>query len=176
MKTIAASLFALGFMFLSNAQVTNDSESMIELEDLVVTNLNADYLTAVQDRETPKVVASLQRKAAGYNVLGNKAFDNKQSGSFEMLFTNNQGKINAFYNSKGKITYTIESFKNVLLPKSVRQEIQRSNANWQMVGNRYTSLYNHNKLIKRNYKVMLKNGDYTKSIVFKALKSSRYQN
>lgn len=170
MKTIATSLFVLGFIFLSNAQVTNDSESMIELEDVLVTSLNSDYLETVLDNETPKVVASLQRKAAGYNVHDSSAFDKKQSRTFEMLFTNNHGKINAFYDANGKITSTIESFKNVPLPISVRKEIQDSNSNWEMVENRYTGAYSDNQLIKRNYKVLLKNGDDTKRIVINALK------
>jgi hypothetical protein len=170
MRTIATSLFVLGCMFLSNAQVTNDSESMIELEDVLVTTINSDYLESVQDKETPKVVASLQRRAAGYNVHNSSAFDKKQSRDFEMLFANSHGKINAFYDGNGKITSTIESFKNVPLPISVRQEIQRSNANWEMVENSYNGAYNDNKLIKRNYKVLLKKGDATKRIVINALK------
>ena len=165
MKTLVTSLFVLGFIFLSNAQVINDSKSAVELEDIIITNINNGYLSAVQDMETPEVVASLQREAAGYNVRMNKAFDKRYSRTFEMLFTNNFGKINAFYDTKGKITSTIESFKNVPLPKSVRQEILRSYANWEMVGNRYSGSYNDGNLIKRNYKVLLKNGDDTKRVV-----------
>ena len=164
MKTIATTLFALGFIFLSNAQVINDQASIIKLEDVLLAK-NSAYLSAVQDSDTPRTVALLQKEAAGYDVCADKAFDRKETTTFEMLFKNNHGKINAFYNSEGKITATNESFRNISLPKVMQQDIYRKHANWEMVGNKYTSRYNDNNLIKRQYKLLLKKGNDTKSIV-----------
>jgi hypothetical protein len=136
----------------------------MELDDVLV-SANAAYLSNVQDENTPTAVALLQQEAVLYDVSANRKFDPKSSDTFEMIFKNGHGKLNAFYDATGKIIEAYESFTNVSLPKSIRDRIFKANENWQMTGNQYNSTYSDNNYINRTFKIRLQNGSHSKDIV-----------
>ena len=62
MRTLV-SILALGFTFLSYSQEPYNQAQLVELDNVVVSTVNADYLAAVQDQNTPQEVALLQMEA-----------------------------------------------------------------------------------------------------------------
>ena len=157
-------IFVLSLTVLSTAQAQRTTETQLELDDVVITT-NATYLSEVQDANTPTVVATLQREAATYDVSTSKGFDKQLKDTFEMVFKNNKGSIDAFYDSSGKIVSAMENFRDVLLPGKVRDQVFKENKDWQMTGNQYTSSYAGGDLIKRTYKIKLRNGNHKKDVV-----------
>ena len=164
MRTLV-SILALGITFLSYSQEPNNQKRVVELEDVLVTNVNTGYLSAVQDENTPNEVALLQVVAANYDVRPNKDFDQKESKTFEVIFKNTSGSINAFYDSKGRIASAYERFKDILVPLSVQRHIYESHKDWTMVGNLYASSYEGTNLINRSYKIKLEKGDDKKNLI-----------
>jgi hypothetical protein len=165
MKTLAF-IFALGITFLSYSQETNNQTTLVELEDVVISTVNANYLATVQDENTPQEVARLEREAAQFDVRTSKEFDSDvKMESFEMIFKNSKGSINAFYNASGKIQSAYERFRNILLPRAVQQQLYQSHKDWSMVGNLYASRYDGNDLIDRSYKIQMVKGDEKKNVV-----------
>jgi hypothetical protein len=156
-------ILVLGISFLSYAQ-DPDPLTKYELEDVVVT-ANSAYLATVQDENTPTVARMLQKQAAVYDVRSNREFDKNAPGYFEMVFKNNNGNIDAYYDNKGRIVAASEVFENVQLPNTVRQEVFKGNNEWKMTSNRYSSSYNDNDLVKRTYKIKLEKGDHKKDVV-----------
>ncbi|MCW5519443.1 hypothetical protein J1N09_06315 [Aureitalea sp. L0-47] len=162
MRTLIT-IFALGFAFLAYAQ-DPDPLTRYELEDVVVT-ANSAYLATVQDENTPAVARMLQKQAATYDVRSNKEFDKNVADYFEMVFKNNSGNIDAYYDNKGRIVAASEFFKDVQLPAKVRDEVFKGNDEWKMTSNRYSSSYNDTDLVRRTYKIKLEKGDHKKDVV-----------
>ncbi|MCZ6595418.1 MAG: hypothetical protein O6943_10980, partial [Bacteroidetes bacterium] len=139
-----------------------------ELDNVVVSTVNANYLAAVQDQNTPQEVALLQKKAAIYDVRTSKEFNSEvKNDLFEIVFKNSKGSINAFYTSSGKIQAAYERFRNILLPRTVQRELYQSHKDWNMVGNLYVSRYEGTNLIDRSYKIQLEKGDDKKNVVIR---------
>jgi hypothetical protein len=165
MKTLAT-IFALGITFLCYAQEPNNQAPLVELDKVVLSTVNANYLAAVQDQNTPQEVTLLQKEAARYDVRTSKDFDSDvKNKTFEMVFKNSNGSINAFYNAFGGIESAYERFRDILLPRSVQRELYQSYKEWTMTGNLYASAYEGGDLIDRSYRIQLEKGDDKKSIV-----------
>ena len=161
---ILASLFAVGISFFSYSQGPNNQEHIVELDHVAVSTANMIYLETVQDQNTPKEVALLQKQAAIYDVRTSREFDPElRNEASETIFKNSKGAISAFYNSAGEIVSTYERFKDILLPRTVQQQLYKSHKDWVMVGNLYTSNYKGSDLIERSYKIRLQKGDDKKS-------------
>lgn len=157
-------IFVLSLTVLSTGQAQEITETQLELDDVVITT-NATYLSEVQDGNTPSIVATLQRQAASYDVTKNNEFNKQVAETFEMVFRNKNGSIDAFYDNTGKIVSAMESFRNVLLPGEIRDRVYKENVDWQMTSNQYTSSYSDNDLIKRTYKIKLRKGNHKKDVV-----------
>ena len=108
----------------------------------------------------------LQTQAAIYDVRTSKEFDSEvKNETFEMIFKNSKGSINAFYNSSGGIESAYERFRNILLPRSVQRQIYESHKDWTMVGNLYASSYEGTNLVNRSYKIKLEKGDDKENLI-----------
>jgi len=133
---------------------------------VVVSTVNASYLAAVQDQNTPQEVAFLQKQAVIYDVRTSKEFDSEvKNETFEIIFKTSNGSINAIYNSSGGIESAYERFRNILLPRAVQHQLYQSHKNWTMVGNLYASSYEGNNLIERAYEIQLQKGDDKKNLI-----------
>lgn len=166
MKTLMSMLVLGMISFLSFAQEPNNETSLVELEDVVVSALNTSYLASVQDENTPREVAALQKQAAQYDVRSNIDFsEDVKTDTFEMVFENSKGSINTFYDNRGQIASAYERFRDILLPRTIQQELVQAHKNWTMVGNLYASAYEGEDLIDRSYKIKLQKGGENKSIV-----------
>ena len=170
MKTLVSMLVVGMITFLSFAQEPNNQRSMVELENVVVTAINTSYLTAVQNQDTPKEVARLQQAAAQYDVQATSSFSKDvTTDTFEMVFKNSKGFLNAFYDASGTIEASYERFRDILLPKTIQRKILDSHQGWTMTGNLYASAYEDGDLKNRSYKIQLEKGDEKKRIVIHAL-------
>ena len=167
MKTLV-SILAVGITFLSYSQEPYNQTQLVELDNVVVSTVNADYLAAVQDQNTPQEVAMLQKEAAISDVRTSKEFDSKvKNETFEMIFKNSKGSINAFYNSSGGIESAYGRFRNILLPRAIQRQLYQSHKDWNMVGNLYVSRYEGNDHTDRSYKIQLEKGDDKKNVVIR---------
>lgn len=165
MKTLI-SIFIVGISFLCYSQDPINKTNLVELDDVTIFTINANYLASVQDQYTPSEVALLQDKVAHYNISKSKEFDSNLKGeTFEVIFKNSKGSINAFYNSSGKIGSAYERFNNIMLPRVVQKQLTEFNRDWSVVGNLYACRYDGEDLINRSYKILLEKGDDKKKIV-----------
>ena len=171
MKTLINMLVVGMISFLSFAQQSNNQRSLVELDNVVVAEVNTSYLSAVQNQNTPKEVALLQRIAAQYDVRSNSDFyKDVTTDTFEVVFKNSKGFINIFYDASGTIDASYERFRDVMLPRAIQHKIYNSHQGWNMTGNLYASAYEDGDLIDCSYKIKLEKGDDKKRIVIHALK------
>lgn len=130
-----------------------------ELKEVVITAVNYKYLNAVDSAENPMTVQQLEEKVALFDLKSSEYY-NDEYDIYNISFYIPDGKILAAYDKDGKLIRTIEKFKNVKLPKAVRDAIAKRFPNWSMTSDVYkVSFHRNNKTAKKQYKVNLENGD-----------------
>lgn len=151
MKKSILSLIIFCFTFGMYSQITR-------LPEVVITAVNYKYLNAVENVDTDISVQMLQEQVAMYDLKNSELYSDDYD-TYTVSFFIPDGKILAAYDKNGEIIRTIEKFKNIKLPKSVRDAISRRFPNWSLEKDAYLVNYHkNNEKVSKQYKVKLKNG------------------
>lgn len=164
MKKVAFGILVLGLTSLGFSQQAAEPFLTASLEDFASAPANAFYLESVADDKTPRVVQTLQQKAAAFDVTANAEFDSNSDQPFEVVFKSNKGSLIAQYNSAGEIISARENFKDVALPKAIRGKAAELGTDWKMHHNRFQSNYVEGKVLKKVYRINMRNGDQRKTL------------
>lgn len=151
MKKLLITLFVFGFSFQSFAQIT-------ELPEIELVAVNYKYLDAAGDEDAALPVKQLQQQVAEYDVKKSDFYTDEYD-FYTVNFFIPEGKILASYDRDGNLLRTAEKFKDVALPRAVRDAIGERFPNWNMAGDIYVVNYHEGDNVKKRYKVLLKNGD-----------------
>lgn len=162
MKNLVIGLFVLGLTNLGFAQNINNEVEEVQLEGVVVSNVNINYLEKVQDQTLADHVIFLEKEASVFDVKGLVEFDGRKE-SFEVLFKGSNGYIIANYDSNGRILKTTERYKDIPLPKHMIKSVlsQYPNSNFLKVA--YTVDYDQ-KNVKKTYKIQIMNDGRKKNL------------
>ena len=164
MKKVILLLIAVFALNLATAQTQE-----ITLENINIRPLNLTYLKSVQDKNTPAFVKALESKAARFDITESPIFD-REFESYEVVFDavkkdGADGTIMATYDQDGKIINSVERYKNVSLPKAVREACQAEYPDFKIQKDVYLVSYNHHhKSVKKYYKVQMTKGSKRKQI------------
>jgi len=135
-----------------------------ELKEVVITAVNYKYLNAVDSEENSISVQELEEKVALFDLKSSEYYTDEYDTYFVSFYIPD-GKILAAYDKDGKLIRTIEKFKNVKLPKAVRDAVVKRFPNWSMTTDVYkVSFHKHNNVAKKQYKVKLENKDKTMKV------------
>ncbi len=130
-----------------------------ELDEVVITAVNYKYLNAVDSKKNSVTVQELEEKVALFDLKSSEYY-NDEYDTYYVSFYIPDGKILAAYDKDGKLIRTIEKFKNVKLPKAVRDAVAKQYPNWSMTSDVYkVSFHKNNDVAKKQYKVNLKNSN-----------------
>ena len=155
----------LGLTGLGFSQENNEEITAVELAAVTVSAPNSDYLANVQDQDTPEVVQQLQNRAALLDVTALLEYDKREKETFETVFKATNGSLIAFYARNGQIVSSMENFKDVVLPLTIRKKVFEVNSGWKISRNKYLSTYQDDRLIKKLYKIHLVQGAHTKTLI-----------
>ena len=155
MKKLFLSLLCIGLTSPLWAQVIKTEE----LSEVVVYATNYKYLNSLASEEPAGIpVQMLERKVAAFNLQDSEYYQDDYD-YYQIRFYIPDGKILAAYDRDGKILRTIEKFKNVKLPESVRNSIVDRFPGWDVEEDVYLVRYHKDKGVTKSYKVTLTNGD-----------------
>ena len=160
MKTLVLSVLAILGMGLATAQ-----ETPVELEDVTLSSKNAKFLNTVKDENSPDFAIELQLHAAHFDLLRSPYYEGDVPCDYLIRFQTAQGNMYATYNEKGDIIKCLEKYNDVVLPNELRQEVIQDHRGWRLDDSQYTSVYKNERLLKKEYKVKLKNGDIKKTVI-----------
>jgi hypothetical protein len=168
MKTLIVFLLVVFGMAIGNAQVITLEETKVEFP--------AYTIIPTSDLDTYEVVV-------GENYIGQfstnalkfvkENFDAKKLieainepgyDSYLVSFKSSKGFLNANYSKDGKLGYSHQMFKDVLLPSEMRRELYANYKGWTMVKNKYVASGNGDKLNKEIYRINLKKDDKRQNI------------
>jgi len=133
------------------------------LGPIVVTASNYKYLNAVSPEEAAQPVNMIEQYAAAYDVKGAEFYEDEYDTYFVSFFIP-EGKILAAYDKEGHLLRTAEKYKEVALPKDIRQSVVKRFPNWKIAKDVYVvSYYSETqpqaRVVKKVYKLLLQNGD-----------------
>ncbi len=161
MRLAITGLLLLGLASLSYAQ--EDESSNIELEGVVLTSANADYLFRMQDPNTPDPVKSLEAEAAAYDVSSSPVFDELHE-AYKVFFRNSQGRIVATFDHEGRILKAFEKFRNLQLPTEVSEAVATTFPGWRIDHDVYLASYFRDKDVEKIYLLEISLGNQKKRI------------
>ncbi|WP_339627902.1 nicotinate-nucleotide adenylyltransferase [uncultured Maribacter sp.] len=155
MYKILLCLFILGLTTQSFAQIIKP----VELSEVVVYATNYKYLHSLASEEpAPVPVQMLERKVAAFNLKDSEYYQDDYD-LYHVNFYIPEGTILAAYDKDGKIIRTAERFKDVSLPKSVRNAVVNRFPGWTITKDIYLVYYHEDKGVNKKYKIKLENGD-----------------
>ncbi|MBA6155682.1 hypothetical protein H3Z83_03980 [Tenacibaculum sp. S7007] len=167
MKKLVIGFLFLGLTSLTHSQVENGTPN-ITLEAVTIKPLNLSYLKNVQDKNTPEVAVALENEAARYDITEDPIFD-REFEAYEVVFKaktegGSTGLITATYDSEGKILKSVEKYKNILLPKTVREAIWEKYPNWVIHKDVYLVSYKNNKDARKLFRVQIRKDGNKKNL------------
>lgn len=146
------SLFSVlfGMMMQSNGQET--------LPEVKIISLNYKYYKSVLDTSAAQPVRMLEKMAATYD-LKSADFYEEESDNYFVSFYIPQGQVLAFYDKDGKVVRTVEKYKDVALPKLVRDAVVNRFPGWAILKDVYlVNYYSETEEARKLYKLVLENG------------------
>lgn len=130
-----------------------------ELKEVELTAVSYKYLNAVDSEDNAIDVKILEEKVATYDVKSSE-FYNDEYDIYYVSFYIPDGKILAAYDKDGNLIRTIEKFKNIKIPKLVRESIAKRFPYWAMTEHVYkVNFHEQSQVARKQYKVRLENGD-----------------
>ena len=163
MKKLIIGLMALGLTNLSFSQVNNDGIKEVELEGVVVTAPNYNYLNEVLDKNASEKIKDMQMEVATFNIKNLENYDPEVE-EYQVIFNRTNGKVIAIYDNDGDIESSFERYKNVIVPRNVLSKIFMDHYGWELIKDTYQVSYKKDKEVKKVYKVQLLKGDLKKNL------------
>jgi len=135
------------------------------LPEVTVLAVKYKYLKAVDNAAAPQPVKFLERKAAAYDVKKADFYEDDYDTYFVSFYIPD-GEVLATYDNNGKLLRTAEKFKDIALPKTVRDAVAQRFPQWGITKDVYLVNYYDEQGAKKVYKLLLQNG--TKRLRVKA--------
>jgi hypothetical protein len=144
-------LFIFGFSIYSVGQEV--------LPEVTLKAVRYKYLDAVTHKDMAEPVKMLERRAAEYDVRNSEMYEDDYDTYFVSFYIP-EGRILAAYDKDGKLIRTAEKFKDITLPKSVRNSVTERFPNWNISKDFYlVDYFEENNQASKVYKLTLENGN-----------------
>jgi len=170
MKTLIVFLLVMCGIGIGKAQVIQLEETKVEFAPYtIIATSGLDNYEVVIDEGFKGQFSSNALKFVKENFDVNKliqAINNPDYYSYSYLirFSSSKGYLDATYSKDGKLGYSHQMFKDVLLPLEIRREVYTNYKGWTMVKNKYIASGNGDKLNKEIYRINLKKDNKKQNI------------
>jgi len=157
MKKFLFGLLAFGLTTQAFSQII----PTVELSEVTVYATNYKYLNNMNTGELASIpVKLLQQKVAAYDIKSSEYYQDDYD-LYNITFFIPEGKILAAYDGEGKLLRTAEKFKDINLPKTVRESVADRFPGWTITKDIYLVSYSDTKGANKAYKLKLENGNKT---------------
>lgn len=154
----------IGVLLVCLASISfSQSIEEVKLESVTITPLNTNYLNNVLDLNTPVEVIRLEKEAAKFDITTLDLYD-PDFATYEVTFSQKDGKIVAVYDKDGNILRSSERFQNVILPRKVLNSVYAQNQGWRFHKDSYLVTYYEGRDAKKMYKIQLRKGNKRKNL------------
>lgn len=155
MKKLLVGLLTIGLTIPIYSQVIKTEQ----LSEVTVVATNYKYLNDVNSEEVASIpVQMLERKVAAFDPTSSD-FYLDEFDRYNISFYIPDGKILAAYDRNGKLIRTVERFRDINIPTSVKRAVLERFPEWTITKDVYRVNYSDKKGSKKTYKLVLANGD-----------------
>ncbi|WP_353779774.1 hypothetical protein [Winogradskyella sp. 3972H.M.0a.05] len=151
MKSFIA-LFTLLFFNITIAQDSVELTSFDSL-DITLTETNSDFEYPFKSLNDSRVVEKLRHKVNSINIKDLSVYNDSEPSYYNISVVEGRNKIIAKFNSEGELLSTNETYFDIPLPLTVRQEVARKFPNWEIVNTKLKFTFVKNKTPKSEYRV-----------------------
>ncbi|WP_209405738.1 hypothetical protein [Pseudozobellia sp. WGM2] len=125
--------------------------------------VNQQYLDNVRGGTISSRVFTLEKKASRYNIK--KSLFYGDTGEVNKIkFSQDNDNLMVTYGLNGKILFTSESYKNLMLPTAVRNRVYIEYPGCTMLNNTYLVSYHHKRGTKKMYKIQVQKEQFKKTL------------
>lgn len=164
MKKFLIGTMILGLASLGYSQGSDTAIEEVKLSDVTVTPINAEYMNEVHGGTGSIRVYTLEREASRFNLKESPFFN--EGGLSKVQFSQKNGRISATYSFDGKILSANEKYKNLILPKAVRNAVYEQYSDWDIDSTVYLVNYNSKRGAKKVYKITVKKGPHKMNLKY----------
>ena len=157
MKNVLNIIFIITLSLQLNAQVE------IGYSYLRDDTINRYYIKQVQNDATPVDVKIIENQVSRYDVTISQMFDSR-SEPFEAVFRSTKGSVIVTYDNSGEILSSLEKFKDVILPESIKRYVLKKYPNWSLLNDTYFVSYKKGENIKKSYKIKIGKDNLKKNL------------
>jgi hypothetical protein len=168
MKKTILGLFLIGFMVQSYAQ-QNDVlfKAKLNKEEMpvaIVENVSQDFPDLVVEEFDAVPLEFVEDDV----IIDRSIESNNDYDTYQVILKGKNESLVATYNKDGKLISTVEHGKNVELPISVENAVEKDFPRWVITEDHYKMIHYKNKTKIDRYKLIIKKGKNTKKIYFDA--------
>jgi len=161
MKAIMCYLFLLCCIFSVKAQVIELDPANLKYSktSFVQTGLNEFQLKINEEyagQFSSNPIAYVKKNFDIQEFIA--SIESKNFDSFEVNFKSTKGFLNAFYDKKGNLVSTFQQFKDIYVPKEIRENLYSKYKGWSMVKNKYVASGKLDRIDKAEYRIRLERG------------------
>ncbi|MBZ9630267.1 hypothetical protein LB465_05695 [Salegentibacter sp. LM13S] len=169
MKTLVVILMLVSFSFSSYAQrITELEETKIAYSPIVLTETDNpdEYRYKVNDGFAAEFTENPLAFMESYFDISNfiEEVKDKDYNSYLVRFSTDKGFLEANYSKDGELNRTRQLFKDVALPRAVRDQLWRQTEGWSMVKNSYKAKGKRNLVDKELYRIKVVKNNKSKII------------
>jgi len=128
--------------------------------------IKSNYEKEVESFDFSSEIKKLQKEIAEYDITKDLIYDDSEKSIYDVTFNRKTSKAKVAYNNNGEIIGSLEKYKNVKLPASLRFKILKDNPEFAIDGNRVTIKYHNSLGATISYKVTISNGKQRKTLKF----------
>lgn len=92
------------------------------------------------------------------------AIETEDYDEIQVSFVNRKGYLKATFDNDGDLIKTYQNFKNVALPRDIREQVYNDNKGWSIIKTKYVASGKGAMIQKEKYRLRLNNGDKNKNI------------
>lgn len=163
MKKLSFILILAGTIGIVNAQETFASLDDNTSEKRKATVLNEEYLSAVQEKASPRDAKYLESIISQWDATKSSKFDSRRD-PFKVVFNSNKGNVEVVFDNSGKVISSDEIYKKVSLPLQLKKVVYHRYSDWQIVDTKYKVSYKKDQKVGRTYLITLEKDGEEKKI------------
>jgi len=155
---------------------TMQAQEVIQLDEAKI-NFAYDEIAMDSDLNSVKLIVNeaytgefsknpirFVKESFDFNAFLDAVSNKDEYDEFLVTFNTAKGFLEAHYTNEGEMVSTYQSFKNIVLPPAVRNQLYNGNKGWTMISNKYVASGKSDRIDKEVYKIRLENGNKRKSV------------
>lgn len=165
MKSLIIILLFFGFASTSYSQdepLKEDGDLEInKLPEIVINKAEKDFSVYIRDNNPDESVKKIQDKFVAYKI--GKDYEGFEE--YLLVMRLKKGSLTATYNEKGKLTHVVESYRDVVPPRTVMLSVHKAFPDWRIISDKLLYKQSDGNITENQYHLKIKKDKEVKKLI-----------